>query len=367
MGLTLIIVMVCTACLTLSYYGLLLRGFLKERKNSISSFNPEQYPSVSVIIASKNSGEQIRHLVQKILKQDYSTFEVIVIDDFSTDNSIEKLIAIQDENLVLLKAKHDAPGKKAALSQAIASSKYPILLFTDADCVPQSDKWIKKMVDTLLRTEDKAVVLGYGPIFPYDNILSRFARYETFLTAFQYIGFAGVGLPYMGVGRNLMYKKSVFESAGGFSGHHHVASGDDDLFVQSVVSGSNIAVCSDPDTFMYSNSKTSIKDFLMQKSRHISTSIYYKPIIKLLLGVFSAAHILFYPALILVLLFYHQWVIIAFAIFLIKLAGQILLSRIAMKRLAVGDLLIWTPFLDFLLFGYYISVSIFGLFRKNRW
>jgi biofilm PGA synthesis N-glycosyltransferase PgaC len=94
MGLTLIIIMVCAACLTLSYYGLLSRGFLKEKKNSISSFSPEQYPSVSVIIASKNSGDQIYHLVQKILKQDYPIFEVIVIDDFSTDNSIEKLITI---------------------------------------------------------------------------------------------------------------------------------------------------------------------------------------------------------------------------------------------------------------------------------
>ncbi|MBK7634194.1 MAG: glycosyltransferase [Saprospiraceae bacterium] len=368
MGLALIIIMVCAACLTLSYYGLLSRGFLREKKNLISSFSQEQYPHVSVIIASKNSGNQIYHLVQKILKQDYPIFEVMVIDDFSTDNSVEKLgTTLRDDNLVLLKAKYDTPGKKTALSQAIASSKYSVLLFTDADCMPTSDEWIKKMVQTLMTSVDKEVVLGYGPMIAQSNVISRFARYETFLTAFQYIGYADLGLPYMGVGRNLMYKKSVFESAGGFSGHHHIASGDDDLFVQSIVTGSNVAVCTDPDTFMYSEGKNNIKDFLMQKGRHVSTSLHYRPILQLLLGIFSAAHLLFYSSLIIVFLFYHQWIIIALAIFLFKLAGQIFLSHKVMKRLVVADLLVWTPFLDFLLFGYYLLVSVFGLLRKNKW
>lgn len=367
MGLSLIIIMASASCLTVSYYVLLARGFSGINKSETASVVQKKNEGVSVIIASKNSGDQIYQLVQKILKQDYPTFEVIVIDDFSTDKSGEKLIALQDKKLVLLKAKHDVPGKKSALSQAIASSTYPILLLTDADCMPQSDKWIKKMVDTLHSNVDKEVVLGYGPMIVHNNALSRFARYETFMTAFQYMGFAGIGLPYMGVGRNLMYKKSLFESAGGFSGHHHIASGDDDLFVQSAVTGINVAVCTDPDTFMYSDSKTSMTDFLMQKSRHITTSMYYKPMIKFRLGIFSAAHILFYSALILVLLFYHQWVIIALAILLVRVAGQVIMSRQAMKSLAVKDLLVWIPVLDFLLFGYYISVPIFGLLRKNRW
>ncbi len=364
---TFVIIMACAACLILLYYFLLSTYFPNDSKNDLSILHSDISPGVSVIIASKNGGGEILNLVKKLVRQDYPTFEVIVVDDFSTDGSIDHLYALKYSNLIILKATIDAPGKKAALSQAIASSKYPILLFTDADCMPPSDLWIKKMVQALVTSGEKEVVLGYGPLNADGNLVSKFARYETFLTAFQYMGYTGFGLPYMGVGRNLMYKKSLFEKVGGYSRHHHIASGDDDLFIKAVASGKNVEVCIDPDTFMYSDSKSNLHDFLQQKSRHISTSVHYKPAHQLLLGVHSAAHILFYTALIMILLFYQQWIIAALFICIFKFAGQILMGLKAMKILKVSDLVISMPFMDFLLYIYFLVVPVYSILSKNRW
>jgi glycosyltransferase involved in cell wall biosynthesis len=365
--LTFIIIMACAACLILLYYFLLYTYFPNENKNDISILHSGNSPGVSVIVATKNAGDNIFHLVKKLVLQDYHTFEVIVVDDFSTDGSIDHLYTLKHPNLIILKATVDAPGKKIALSQAIFISKYPVLLFTDADCMPQSDLWIKKMVQTLLSSADKDVVLGYGPLNAQENLVVRFARYETFFTAFQYLGYAGMGLPYMGVGRNLMYKKSLFEKAGGYSGHHHIASGDDDLFIKSVATGLNVGVCTDPETFMYSDSKSNIHDFLRQKSRHITTSMHYKPIHQLLLGIHPAAHIVFYTASIIVLLFYQQWIIVLLFISIFKFEGQIFMSLKAMKMLKVSDLVISLPLMDFLFYIYYLVLPVYSIFSKNRW
>ena len=102
--------------------------------SNITSYQNAQTP-VSIILAFKNEGQQILQTVTALLAQDYPTFEVLAIDDFSTDDGYKLLKEIKDVRFILLKATLDHPGKKSALTQAIAQSKYDIVLFTDADCL----------------------------------------------------------------------------------------------------------------------------------------------------------------------------------------------------------------------------------------
>ena len=142
--------------------------------------------------------------------------------------------------------------------------------------VRTSENWISEMTSHF--SFKKTIVLGYGA---YDKIkgsfLNKIIRYETVLTAIQYFSWAKIGKPYMGVGRNLAYKKSEFFGVNGFINHIRVRSGDDDLFINEAAnSKSNTAICYNLEGFTYSEPKTTYKDWFNQKRRHVSTAKHYK-------------------------------------------------------------------------------------------
>lgn len=98
--------------------------------------------------------------------------------------------------------------------------------------------------------------------------------------------------PYMGVGRNLAYTKSVFFGVNGFKSHYSIPSGDDDLFIQEAAKRNNYTIEILPDTFMYSPAKENMNDWIKQKSRHYKTAPKYPFIKKLLLAIYPVSLIL---------------------------------------------------------------------------
>ncbi|MCB0615512.1 MAG: glycosyltransferase, partial [Phaeodactylibacter sp.] len=169
------------------------------------------------------------------LAQDYPEYEIIVVNDNSSDKTLEVLLDFQKKSpiLRLIDINVSTPrGKKAALSKGVNAAKFEILLLSDADCRPASPQWLDFM-QAFIRDRAK-IGLGYSPYFRGKGILNAFIRFETVYSAIQYLSFAFMGLPYMGVGRNLCYRKSLFRGSGGFDSHAHIASGDDDLFINQV-------------------------------------------------------------------------------------------------------------------------------------
>jgi glycosyltransferase involved in cell wall biosynthesis len=336
-----------------------------EKADKTENTSPEP---ISVIISCKNAEKTIEKTIYSILSQKYVDFELIIIDDFSTDQTVSIVQKIQDSRIILLSAKVDVAGKKAALTQAIQSAKNEILLFTDADCIPASTQWIKSMAQTLFQIPETEVVLGYGPMNKKNTWINKFARYETWLTAVQFFSYAIFKMPYMGVGRNLMYKKSAFLRVNGFNHHEDVASGDDDLFISSVANRRNITVNMDPNAFVYSEAKDQLATFFRQKTRHISTSVRYKLAHQVLLSIFAAAQSGIYLVLILGLIMnvFHLQTI--FFILLSKWIMQSLLHYQWMQRLDSKDLWLLFPILDIMMSVYYFIVSCFSIFRnKNTW
>ena len=242
----------------------------------------------------------------------------------------------------------------------IKEALYEIVLLTDADCVPASEFWMQKMQDGYRNGIE--VVLGYSPYKKSPGFLNKIIRFDTFHTALQYLSYALAGLPYMGVGRNLSYKKDVFLRNKGFSAINHVAGGDDDLFINKVATKDNTAVVIDPDTFMLSEPKKTFAEWFRQKSRHYTTAKYYKPRHKLLLGLYSATHFLFYPLFIASLFF--NWKI-ALIIFGIRFIIQGYTFHRSMKRLGEDDLFPWWWLLDMWMLGYYFIFSS-TLWQKPR-
>ncbi len=329
--------------------------------------NTTQTHPVSVIICARDEAANLAKNLPGALVQEYkTTHEVIVVNDNSFDDSKYLLESFQKEfrQLHVVELKQEAmliPGKKFPLSMGIKAAKYEIVLMTDADCVPASEHWIEKMQATY--NDETEIVLGYGAYHKKKGLLNKIIRWETLHTALQYFSYSRAGLTYMGVGRNLSYKKTVFFRHKGFSAHNHVASGDDDLFINMAATKKNTAINIDPETFTLSDTPAGWAQWVKQKTRHYSTGKHYKAGHKFLLGLYSFTHFLFYPLFICSIIFFN-WQL-ALIVFCTRLLTQLFILYPVTKKLQENDLFPLVLFFDIFMFFYYLLFSV-AIVRKPQ-
>ena len=319
-----------------------------------------------IICSRDEAGNLVKNLPGVLIQQYRTTHEVIVVNDNSFDESKYILEEYQRayKQLHLIELTQEArfiPGKKYPLSIGIKTAKYEIVLLTDADCVPASEFWLEKMQEGF--TNGTEIVLGYGALHKKKGFFNKLVRWETLHTALQYLSYSCAGLTYMGVGRNLSYKKSVFFRHKGFSSHNHVPGGDDDLFINKAATKSNTSIVIDKDAFTLSEPPKTWKQWIKQKNRHYTTSKYYKAIHKFLLGLYALSHFLFYPLFIASLIFYSwEQALIVFGIRLI-IQGIILFK--VTDKLDEKDLFPWFFVLDVWMLFYYVRFST-AIFKKPK-
>jgi len=322
--------------------------------------------AVSIIICAKNEAENLRKNLPLILNQNYPSFEIIVVNDNSSDETYEILLEFQKMYPILrtINRRGDEIGKKFALADGIQASKYNVLLLTDADCSPHSPNWLNIMQQSIEANVE--VGLGYAPYYQYKSFLNKFIRYETFYTALQYLSFALWQQPYMGVGRNLIYEKSLYYKVGGFNSHGHIASGDDDLFINAISHLDNTTIVLNEQTFMYSEPKRDWRSYFRQKTRHLSTATSYRFKHQVLLGLLSGSHFMHYFLGTFTLIQGYQSLVVWG--FLIRMSIILLVSRSLLRKLGERNLLMWIPVMDVMMVLYYIVFSS-TLVRetKNRW
>jgi glycosyltransferase involved in cell wall biosynthesis len=344
--------------------------FLRLAIFKIKPKNISQTHPVSVIICARDEAANLVKNLPGALVQNYkTTHEVIVVNDNSLDESKYILEEYQRtfKQLQLVELKQEArfiPGKKFPLSIGIKTAKHEIVLLTDADCVPASEFWIEKMQDGFYNGIE--IVLGYGAMHKKKGFFNKMVRWETFHTALQYLSYAKSGMAYMGVGRNLSYKKSVFFRHKGFSAHNHVPGGDDDLFINKAATKKNTTIVIDKDSFTLSEPPNDWKQWIRQKKRHYTTSKYYKPLHKFLLGLYAFSLFLFYPLFIASLfLFNWEFTLTAFAI---RFVVQAFIIFKTTKKLGEKDLFPWFIFFDVWMFFYYTMFAT-SIFKKpaKKW
>ena len=308
---------------------------------------------VSVIICAHNEAANLATRLDRFLTQTYRSYEVLVVLHNSSDKSSNVLSYLQRrfENLRVVECDDPRPGKKIALAKGIEQAEHEVLLLTDVDCVPASDEWIDKMVAPM--NGQTEIVLGFGPLEEAPGPLNKFIRYEAVYTAIQYLSFALAGLPYMGVGRNLAYRKALFRKAGGFAKHGHITSGDDDLFVNQVAAKHNTRIQLDPTSFVFSSPKKTWRSYIRQKRRHFSTGQAYRLHHKILLATLAVSHFLHYILGGLIVI-YNFSIIFALLGYAVRMCVVMAFSSAILKRLRHPELLFWLPALDALLVLYYV-------------
>lgn len=345
------------------YYVLIFGkfAFAKPKKNNLKRI------PVSVIVCAKNEAENVAKFIPILATQNYPDFEIILIDDASSDSTLDIFEEFEKQysNIRLVKVANNEAfwgNKKFALTLGIKAARKEYLLFTDADCYPTSENWIAEMSSNF--TLQKTIVLGYGAYEKIPNsLLNKLIRFETLLTAVQYFSWAKIGLPYMGVGRNMAYKKEEFFNVNGFIDHMKIRSGDDDLFINQAASKKNTTVCFSSESFTYSKPKTTFKDWFTQKRRHVSTASFYKPFDRLQLGLFYGSQLLFILLSIVLLSFQFQWIIIVSLIGFRYLFTWTILGFSAGK-LKEKDAVYWFPIIEIILIFTQLNVFISNIFSK---
>jgi cellulose synthase/poly-beta-1,6-N-acetylglucosamine synthase-like glycosyltransferase len=326
-----------------------LRFYLSLWRYSHPSDNGTQLP-VSVIICARNESENLRNFLPAVLEQDYPCFEVIVVNDCSEDDSFDILGEYLGKypNLKVSTVNKDpkfAHNKKFAQFIGIKAAVNELLLFTDADCRPESDQWISTMASRFTGGTD--FVLGYGGYIKTKGFLNAYIRYDCMTIAMQYLGMALRGRPYMGVGRNLAYRRKVFFEKKGFSGHTHVASGDDDLFVNANSDKRNTCVEFRTEAHTRSLAVDSFGDWFNQKKRHMTTAPYYKKHDKFLITLEPVSRVLFYGTFAVLISGLFVWPYVA-AIFGARLICQITVTALVQKRLNERGIAGYSLFFDIL-------------------
>ena len=347
------------------FYYFAFYTFKKEKKNTETEERP-----VSIVICARDEEDNLQKNLTSILQQDYKNYEVVVVDDCSEDNTSLVLENFKKKyphlrTTFIKKDQKFNHGKKLALSIGIKSAKHELLLLTDSDCEVKSTKWLSKMQQHF--SDKTEIVLGYGKFNVEKGFLDKIIRFDTFFIALQYFSYAHAGIPYMGVGRNLSYKKTLFQKNRGFASHLALTSGDDDLFINEVANSNNVAIEDSLESFTYSKQKKNIKEWFAQKKRHFTTSKNYKLKHKLLLSTEILSRFFFYLTL-LILLFFTPYHIYFIGVYLFRLLIQIIIVRFALKRLNEKALLIFIPVMDILLPILHLSIKIANIFtKKHTW
>ena len=316
-------------------YTAILRHNRRLRKGNVS--HTVERPPVSVIICARDEEHNLRRFLPLVLEQNYENYEVIIVNDGSWDDT-EKLIKDYQElyhSLYMTTIPQETriiSHKKLAITVGVKAAKNEILLFTDADCRPLTPDWISSIVRNF---DDKTeFVLGHGNYYYQPGFVSRMVAYDTLTIAMQYMGFAQLGYPYMGVGRNMAYRRSTFFNNKGFAGFLHVASGDDDLLINAFGKGHNTRIEPALDAETLSLPKTTIKDWYYQKLRHLSTVDVYQSSSKMWIGLEPFTRGLFYLSIILLIALFYTSPLVMIATasaFLIRFVVQCIIINLTAK------------------------------------
>lgn len=331
---------------------------------------PTNTPPVSIIICARNEDHNIVEFLPHIFEQEYPEFEVVVVNDCSFDNTgdILKEFAKKHSNLKIVTIKQDdyySHGKKVALMMGIKGATHEHLLLTDADCKPNSKDWVHNMMQHF--TTETEIVLGYGGYEKQTGFLNKIIRFDTFMIALNFLSFALAGKTYMGTGRNLAYKKSLFFKMKGFASHYHIQSGDDDLFVNEAATKQNSKIEISIDSHTVSRVKKTYKDWFRQKRRHVTTFKHYNAASKFRLGMISFSQYLFFASFIALMIVQFN-LIIVLLLFLVRLSIQLIIFNKSMKQLAEKDLLVISPLIELMLLVIYPMIALSNLTgKKNNW
>lgn len=353
-------------------YYLIVYGKIafKKHRFRVDLSKQEEYPPLSVIIAVKNDEYNIKNKLVEILEQDYPKYEVIVVNDASTDDTeyILKGLSVVYPHLKVVNIVENVnkfQGQKFPISIGIKSAKYEHLVLTKADCKPNSFEWLKYIASGF--KSGKEIVLGYAAVENRKGLLNKLIQYDHGMRAMNYLSFALSKKPYLGEGYNLAYKKSLFYKAGGFIKHYNLSSGDDDMFINQVTNGKNTSVVlTTPSQIRFDSIRTH-KDWMKIKKGNIISQKHFRFSHRARLKILPISTVLFYLSIVAMFLVSIPWQYAVIAL-LLKYILQIIVYYKGFKRLKIKKIHIFAPIFEIyqILLNTILEIRILST-KKSKW
>lgn len=334
----------------------------------------QELPPVSVIIYAREEVENLRRSLPAILEQDYPQFEVIVVNDGNADGSEDYLSLLEERYSHLYHSfvpdsSRYISRRKLAITLGIKASKYDWLVMTHAGCLPQSDQWLRLLARNF--TPRTQVVLGYSGYEHCKGWLYKRMAFDNLFGSMRYLGFALAGAPYMGIGRNMAYRKDLFYQQKGFSAHLNLQRGDDDLFINQVANADNTRVETDAKASMRIQPVRCCKDWREEKIGYASTARHYRGMQRWLAGLETLTRLAFHASWISALaigIVHFHWLAagIAFLLFLLRFAVQaVVVNRTAKELDEERRYYFSLPLFDLLQPMQSLRWKLYCLFRKK--
>lgn len=347
----------------LLYYLVIFAKFAFAKNQAVT---PKRIP-ISVIVWTKNQSEKVKQIVPLLAGQNYPDFEIVVIDDASGDDTADVLEEFEKQypHVRMVKVQNNEAfwgNKKFALTLGIKAAKKEYLLFTEADCVPVSDNWITNMSSQF--TMSRTIVLGYGAYEKIKNSpLNKLIRFDGVVTATQYFAWAKAGLPFMGNGRNMAYKKEEFFKVNGFIDHMNIRSGEDVLFINQAAGKKNTTICHTPESFTVTQGENTFKEWFTRKRKQVYTTSFYKPFDKFHLRLFNVSQLLFLVLAIVLALLQFNWMIMV-PVIVFRYAVSWIIMGYSAARLKEKDVMYWYPFMEIFLIFTQVNIFFTNIFSK---
>ena len=335
-----------------SYYhlGLYRKLYLHSKQEKVET----ETPPLSVILVAKDAASDLQKNLPAILEQDYPEFEVIVIYEQSSDDNCEDVLKLLQEKYPNLHhsfipdSARYISHKKLGITMGIKASHHEWLVFTEPDCYPSSNQWLRKMARNF--TQDTDIVLGYSNYEKTKGWFNRKITFDTMLNSMRQLGSAIGGHPYTGCGRNLAYRKSLYYQQKGFASHLNLQRGEDDLFVNQCANGKNTHVEASLESTMRITAPHFKKNWHEEKLSYTMTSRYYKGISRYLMGFETCTRLLFLAMIIACLAFgilTQNWMMVGIACLLWLFRFIILLVVFRKTSIALGERTFYSTLLLF--------------------
>lgn len=370
--LTLVSLTICFFLIQLLYYSVTYARPLREAKKE-KNYPIKSLPPVSVIVYAKNESENLRRHLPALLDQDYPEYEIIVVNDGSTDESDEVLKMFENHHNKLYHTyiPEDVKylsRKKLALTVGIKAAKNDILLFTEANCEPISKNWISSMARNY--NDQTSIVLGFCAYGYHHGFFHRLVAYDNLLSGLQYLSAALTQHPYTGNGRNLSYRKKLFFAHKGYHKSLNLHAGDDDLFVNESATGSNTQVEYTPDSI---TQMAKIERFSVWKEMKVSraaTQRYYKGWKLNFYRAEGFSSLLFLLAAIATIVtgIYGNWIIAVLGVllYILRFTVKAVTLRKSALMLQQKPFTAWLPLLELIRPTFNIYVRVYRIFRGKN-
>ena len=322
------------------HWGLYRNLYLHSKKEKKETYTPP----LSVILVAKDAASDLQKNLPAILEQDYPEFEVIVIYEQSADDNCEDVLKLLQEKYPHLHhsfipdSARYISHKKLGITMGIKASHYDWLVFTEPNCRPESNQWLRKMARNFTSNTD--IVLGYSNYEKTKGWFNRKITFDTMLNSMRQLGRAIGGHPYTGCGRNLAYRKSLYYNQKGFASHLNLQRGEDDLFVNRTANKKNTHIETSPESIVRITAPHFKKNWAEDKLSYNMTSHYFKGISRYVMGFETCSRLLFFLAIIACLVYgiwIQDWITVGIASCLWLIRFILLLVVFRKTSIALGE------------------------------